>query len=58
MKTCKKCFREFQEDDESVSLAEELADIFHQDIEGYAVKDLCPQCREDLGIVNILGFGM
>jgi hypothetical protein len=44
MKTCKKCFREFQEDDESVSLAEELADIFLQDIEGYPVKDLCPQC--------------
>lgn len=56
MKTCKRCFREFEEDDQYMSPAEELADIFLQDIGVEDVNDLCPQCREELGIMNILGF--
>ena len=56
MKTCKRCLREFEEDDQYMSPAEELADIFLQDIGVEDVNDLCPQCREELGIMNILGF--
>jgi len=55
MKTCKRCFREFDEseaDVTDVSPAMELADDFLEDI-----NDLCPECREDHGVMNLLGFG-
>lgn len=53
---CERCFREFEEDEQYISPAEELADIFLQDTEEEDLNDLCPQCREDLGVMNILGF--
>jgi len=57
MKICKKCFREFDEEDVvNISPAAELADIFLQDIGVDDVNDLCPDCREELGIVTLLGF--
>jgi len=58
MKTCKRCFREFEKDDIAESPAEELADIFLQDIGVEDINDLCPQCREELGVMNLLGFGL
>lgn len=58
MKTCKKCFREFEEEDSlDVSPATELADIFLQDIGIEDINDLCPDCREEFGVMNLLGFG-
>jgi len=57
MKVCKRCFREFEEDDIDISPAEELADIFLQDIGVEDINDLCPQCREELGVMNLLGLG-
>ena len=58
MKLCKKCFREFDED-ESIdsSPARELGDIFilkigNDDLE----KELCPECREEFGVMNLIGF--
>jgi len=58
MKTCKRCFREFEEDDQYMSPAEELADIFLENIGVEEdINDLCPQCREELGEVSILGVG-
>ena len=58
MKTCKRCFREFDEEDVlDVSPASELVDIFLQDIGIEDINDLCPQCREELGVMNFLGFG-
>jgi len=57
MKRCKRCFREFDEEDVvDISPAAELADIFLQDIGVDDVNDLCPDCREELGIVTLLGF--
>jgi len=56
MKVCKMCYREFEEDGQYISPAEELADIFLQDIGVEDINDLCPQCREELGVVNLLGF--
>ena len=41
MKTCKQCFREFEEEDIDISPPEELANIFLQDI---GVEDINPLC--------------
>jgi len=60
MRTCKRCFREFDESEVDVldvSPATELADIFLQDTGVEDVNDLCPQCREETGVMNLLGFG-
>lgn len=58
IKICKRCFREFEEEDVlKVSPATELADIFIRDIGIEDSNDLCPQCREELRVMNLLGFG-
>jgi len=61
MKPCKRCFREFEESEADVvdaSPATELADIFLRDIGVEDINDLCPQCREELGVMDLLGFGL
>ena len=63
MKTCKRCFREFKEsevevDVVDVSPAKELADIFSQNIGVEDINDLCPQCRDEFGVMDLLGFGL
>ena len=57
MKLCKKCFREYDED-ESIdsSPARELGDIFISEIGDVNIEDICSECREELGILNLLGF--
>ncbi|MGC9975526.1 MAG: hypothetical protein ABSC57_02230 [Syntrophales bacterium] len=57
MKLCKRCFKEFDED-ESVdySPARELGDIFISRVCNNDVQELCPECREELGIMNLMGF--
>jgi hypothetical protein len=58
MKTCKRCFREFNEEElPDVRPTNDLADILLQDISGGDVSDLCPECSEELGMVTLLGFG-
>jgi hypothetical protein len=57
MKLCKKCFREFDENDKMEdSPARELGDIFISDIGNVDIEDICPECREELGIINLIGF--
>ena len=59
LKTCKRCLREFEEDlSTDISPANELADIMLQDLGIDDISDLCPQCREELGVMNLLGFGL
>jgi hypothetical protein len=51
MKTCKRCFRKFDEseiDVVDVNPATQLADIFLWDIGVEDINDLCPKCREEL----------
>jgi hypothetical protein len=57
MKKCKKCFREF-DDNENLDYtpARDLGGIFISNIGDVDVKDICPDCREELGIVNLMGF--
>ena len=61
MKPCKRCFREFEESEVDVvdiSPATELADIFLRDAGVEDINDLCPQCREELGVMDLLGLGL
>ena len=61
VKICKRCFREFEEsevDVVDVSPSTELAEIMLQDIGVEDINDLCPQCREELGVMDLLGFGL
>jgi hypothetical protein len=57
LKLCKRCFKEFDED-ESVdySPARALGDIFISDVGDVDIEDICPECREELGVMNIIGF--
>lgn len=58
MKICKRCLREFSEEDLlDSSPATRLAEIFIGDIDIQDINDLCPECREELGVMNLLGFG-
>jgi len=57
MKLCKRCFREFDENEiAEYSPARELGDIFISAVGDEDIEDLCPECRERLGIMNIMGF--
>jgi len=57
IKICKRCFKEFEEEDLDISPATELANIMFRDIGIEDINDLCPDCREELGVMNLLGFG-
>ena len=39
-----------------VSPAMELADICFRDIGVEDINNLCPECREESGVMNLLGF--
>jgi hypothetical protein len=59
LKTCKRCFREFDEsevDVVDVSPATDLADIMLHDIGVEDINGLYPECREEMGVMNLLGF--
>lgn len=58
MKLCKNCFREFdeQEDDISPNPMKELGEIFLEHTGEVNPADYCPECREELGLLNIAGF--
>jgi len=57
LRICKNCFREFNKNESSnYSPARDLGDIFISDIGDTDVNDLCPDCREELGLMNLLGF--
>jgi hypothetical protein len=57
LKLCKRCFKEFDEN-ESVdySPARDLGDIFVSGAGNYDILKICPECREELGVMNLMGF--
>ena len=59
-KTCKRCFREFEEEIQGADINHvmKLADIMLRDCGIDDINDLCPQCREELGVMDLLGFGL
>jgi len=58
MKICTQCFREFEEDNDGPSPADVLGQICVDTMENGEDRCLCPRCREELGVLNLLGFGM
>jgi hypothetical protein len=57
LKLCKRCFKEFDEDEGvEYSPARNLGDIFISAVGDVDVEDICLECREELGIMNIMGF--
>ncbi len=58
MKCCPRCFKLFEALDVSAeSPMEELADMLPISSGGANTEDLCPQCKEELGMMTLLGFG-
>jgi len=57
LKLCQRCYKEFDED-ESVdySPARALGDIFISDVSKDDILTRCPECREELGVINLMGF--
>jgi hypothetical protein len=56
LKTCKRCLSNFQDDDSFDNPAENLGKLYLDAIGTISADDLCPECREDLGVANILGL--
>jgi len=56
MATCKECGQEFEEDSGDYNPAQELGEMFLDGIGESGADDLCPKCREELGVTNLLGF--
>jgi hypothetical protein len=58
MKICSKCSRKFNDqEDADYNPARELEDIFLKHTIGVNSDDLCPECIEELGRLNLMGFG-
>lgn len=57
MKICKNCFLEFDEqEDVNSNPISELGKIFLEYTNGDNPVDYCPECREELGMMNMVGF--
>lgn len=58
MKICRVCHRKFDEEAiQDYSPAGELADILLSSLGVESVDDICPDCREELGVLGLLGLG-
>lgn len=57
MKICKNCFREFDEHgDDNHNPMVKLGMIFLEHTSEVNPGDYCPKCREELGVMNLIGF--
>jgi hypothetical protein len=58
VKTCNRCLREY---DDTISVqknpADDLGEMFLKATDPERENDLCPDCREEMGIFTLLGFG-
>jgi hypothetical protein len=57
MKVCVKCGREFKDDHSYSNPFIEIGKIYLESAGTVSIDDICPECREDLGIMSLLGFG-
>jgi hypothetical protein len=58
MKVCKNCLRKFDVlEDKEYHPLHDLGDIFWVCIDNVDIDDLCPECREEMGMFTLLGFG-
>lgn len=56
MPRCKKCGEKYDEDEGVASPVETLGEIFLESA-GENPLGLCPACREEIGVLGLLGFG-
>jgi hypothetical protein len=57
MKVCSGCLKPFDEwQDKDCDPARELEDIFLKSIDSVNDDDLCPECREKMGMLNLMGL--
>ena len=56
MIVCRRCSKEFEEPETYTTPMEELGKIFLRSINGENADKLCPDCKKELGILNLLGF--
>jgi hypothetical protein len=54
---CGRCSKEFEEPNAFSSPMEELGQLFLRSVKGDEVDNFCPECKKELGILNLLGFG-
>ncbi len=55
MPRCKECGNKFDEENGGTSPAETLGELFLESA-GKEPSNLCPKCREEMGIFTLLGF--
>jgi hypothetical protein len=55
MPRCRKCGEKYDEEDGPVSPVEALGALFLESA-GEEPRNLCPTCREEIGVVGLLGF--
>jgi len=57
MPRCRRCGEKFEyEDSSDYSPARELGDIFLDSVGEVEPRELCAECREELGTLSLLGF--
>jgi hypothetical protein len=58
MKICKRCHREFDETDDApdASLSDTLGGLFITCMGQDETDAICRECKEELGIMNLMGF--
>jgi len=58
MKICRRCGREYDEHDhDNNNPAQTLGKLYWDNADTEGEDALCPACREEIGILNLLGFG-
>lgn len=57
MTVCRRCSKEFEAPETYTTPMEELGQIFLKSVKGDNADRLCPDCKKELGILNLLGFG-
>ncbi len=57
MNVCIRCDREFEDDHFFSNPFRKIGDIYLESIGTAKIDYICPECREDLGIMSLLGFG-
>jgi hypothetical protein len=55
MLRCRKCGEKYDEDEGPMSPVEALGELFLESA-GETPRNLCPACREEVGVLGLLGF--
>ncbi len=58
MKICPRCLADFDEKENlEPSPARDLGDMVLESTTRMNPEDLCPDCREEMGVISLFGFG-